>query len=112
MLLYKIIVPIISLAFIVYSFNKYRLGKNTLIETILWSLIWVAIASIAIFPDFITDNLALIFGIKSNINAIIFLGLKVLFFIQYNLFVAIKRQNKTITELVKKIALQEQDKKQ
>ena len=69
MLLYKIIVPIISLAFIVYSINQYRLGKNTLIETILWSLIWVAIASIAIFPDFITDKLARIFGIKSNITS-------------------------------------------
>ena len=112
MLLYKIIVPIISLAFIAYSFNQYKQGKNTIFETVLWSMIWLGIAAIAIFPDFITDSIAKIFGIKSNINAIIFLGLGLLFFIQYNLFVAIKRQNKVITELVKKLALKEQEKKE
>ena len=109
MLLYKFIVPFVALAFIVYSLNQYKQGKNTLLESLLWSLIWLAIASLAIFPDFITERLAQIFGIKSNINAIIFLGLGILFFIQYNLFVAIKRQNKTITELVKKIALKDQE---
>ncbi len=110
MLLYKFIVPVISISFIAYSFNQYKQGKNTFFETIIWSAIWVGIAAIAIFPDFITDSIARVFGIKSNINAIIFVGLGTLFFIQYNLFVAIKRQNKIITELVKKIALKDQEK--
>lgn len=108
MLLYKILVPIVAAVFVAFSFNQFRQGKNTLFECIMWSTMWLCIAILAMFPDFVTDNLARLFGIKSNVNAIIFLALGVLFFIQYNLFVAIKRQNKVISELVKKLALKDE----
>jgi hypothetical protein len=87
------------------SIRQYLSGKNTLFEVVSWCCIWVFIIAVAIVPDIITVYLAKSLGIKSNINAIVFLSLGILFFLQYNLFLTIKRQNKTITDLVKKIAL-------
>jgi hypothetical protein len=105
MQIYQIIVPFISCLFMYVSIRQYLSGKNTLFEVVSWCCIWVFIIAVAIVPDIITVYLAKSLGIKSNINAIVFLSLGILFFLQYNLFLTIKRQNKTITDLVKKIAL-------
>ena len=106
--IYQILVPIIAVLFMYISIKQYMKGRNTLFETLSWCLIWLFIVAVAIVPDLITVHLARILGIKSNINAIVFLSLGVLFFLQYNLFLTIKRQNKTISDLVKKIAIENQ----
>jgi|LakMenEpi03Aug12_release.lakeMendotaPanAssembly.Ray.scaffolds.fasta_scaffold238929_1 hypothetical protein len=104
--IYQILVPCIAVIFMYVSIKQYVSGKNTFFEMFSWCLIWFFIIAVAIVPDLITVHLAQILGIKSNINAIIFLSLGILFFLQYNLFLTIKRQNKTISELIKKIALE------
>ena len=71
-------------------------------------MIWVFIIVIAIFPEATTLFIAKIFGIKSNVNAIIFFGLGILFFFQFQMYFGLKKQNNIITSLVRQIALLEQ----
>lgn len=102
---YKILVPFIAIIFLGYTLLLHIKGKNTLVELFFWILFWAFTISLAFFPDFITKNLARVLGIKSNINAILFLAIGILFFIQFRLFFILKRQNLVITELVRKIAI-------
>jgi hypothetical protein len=102
-------VPAIAFLFLFYTALQHVKGRNTVAELLFWVLFWTFTSLLAIFPDAITDRLAKWLGIKSNINAILFLGLGILFFIQFRLFFLLKKQNHTITELARKIALQNKD---
>lgn len=107
--IYQIIVPLIAGLLIYLTIRQHLKGRNTLFEMLAWCFIWLLISLVAIFPDLVTDRLARVLGIKSNVNAFIFLSLGVLFFIQYNLFMAIKRQNRIISDMVRKIALKDHE---
>jgi hypothetical protein len=110
--IYQIVVPLIGLIFLFVSVRQSFKGKNTVFETIFWPVFWLVAICIALFPDSTTQFLAEAFGIESNINAIIFLSLGILFFIQYHLFLTIKRQGKIITDLIRKITLQDEEKEE
>ena len=56
--------------------------------------------------------IAKIFGIKSNINAIIFFCIGLIFFFQYKLFFMIKKQQSDLTKLVRKLALEKEEEDQ
>jgi hypothetical protein len=103
---YQIVVPLISIAGTVLTFRQYRRGNNTLFETLLWSSLWIFIAIVAIFPNKTTLFLSRTIGIKDHINAIIFIGLAISFFLNFRMFNSVKRMNRQITELVRKIAIE------
>lgn len=107
--LYKLIVPVIGLALLAASLRSYVKSQSTLFEMIFWAIFWSFVVSLSLFPDTITDFVAKSLGIKSNVNAIIFTGLGVLFFMQFNLFFIIKKQNRVITGLIRKIALDKEN---
>lgn len=104
---YQIIVPVISIAGIILTINQYRKGNNTLFETLLWSALWTFIMLVALFPNKITIFLSKTIGIKDHINAIIFIGLAISFFINFRLFNAIKSMNRQLTELSRKMAIEQ-----
>lgn len=106
--LFQIIVPIISLLFIAGMVRRFYRGKAGWEETLFGSLFWAAVILFALLPDFFSNWIARIFGIKSNINAILFFCIGLIFFFQYKLFFMIKKQQSDLTRLVRKIALEEE----
>ena len=105
--IYQFVVPLVGLAGISITFRQYKRGFNTLFETFLWSSLWIFISVVAVFPDATTNFLSKTIGIKDHINAIIFIGLAISFFINFRLFNSLKKQNKIISDLIRKIALQD-----
>jgi hypothetical protein len=105
--IYQIAVPLVAFGFIIFAIAQFAKGKSTVLEMITWVLIWGFIIAVAIEPDLITVYLANALGIKSNVNAFIFLSIGILFFIQYNFYISIKKQNRILTDLVRKIALRD-----
>ncbi len=103
---YQILVPIISLVAIAMTVKSHTKGENTMFESFFWIVFWMGVSLIALFPDLTTNYLSKLLGIKDNVNAVIFIGLAASFFIHFRTFNIIKLQNKTITELVRKIALE------
>jgi hypothetical protein len=110
MKIYQLIVPLVGLVGTLYSVRQFRTGINTFFESLLWVMLWIFISLVAIFPDAITFFLSKSIGIKDHINGIVFIGLAILFFLNFKLFNSFKKQNKVITELVRKIALENQNK--
>ena len=108
MKIYQLIVPLVGLIGILYTIRQFRTGINRFFESLLWILLWFFISSVAIFPDAITFFLSKSIGIKDHINGIIFIGLAISFFLNFKLFNSFKKQNKIITDLVRKIAIEKQ----
>ncbi len=107
--IFQVVVPVLTLGFIINLILKYRKNNATAYELGLGILFWVCLTLFAIFPDFISRRIARLFGIKSNINAILFFCIGILFFFQFKLFSIIKKQQKEITFLTRKIALKEKE---
>ncbi len=103
--IYQIIVPMVSLFFIWGLVSRLRQSKASPQETFVGIMFWVAVGVFALFPDAISRKIARAFGIKSNVNAIIFFCLGLIFFFQYKLFFMFKKQQMALTELNRKLAL-------
>jgi len=107
---FQIIVPLFALLLVLRQIAEYRKSNSSVYETILICLFWIGIGVFALFPDFFSELIAKLFGIKSNINAIIFLALGVLFYFQFLLYKILKRQDGYLTELTRSVALKEESK--
>lgn len=105
---FKILVPVIALLFCLALILRLKKAKITIFEGLFGIVFWLAVGLFAIFPDEISVFIAKIFGIKSNVNAIIFFCIGLIFFIQYKLYFLIKRQEKALTELTRLHALKEE----
>lgn len=104
---YQIIVPIIAIITIAVIYVRFVQGKTSWQELIVAGVFWFAVAVFSIFPDFFSNLIARFFGIKSNINAIIFFCLGLIFFFQYKLFFMLKKQEEAITKLARDKAIEE-----
>lgn len=110
--LYQIVGGAGALLFLTLSIRQFLGGHISLKELVFWSAFWLFTLALSIFPDPVSHFLANFLGIKSNLNAIFFLGLGILFFIQFRLYLVIRRQNEIISDLVRKIALGEDEERE
>lgn len=108
---FQIIIPIVALIFIYFQWREYTKYKSGIYETILIIIFWLGVSNLALFPDFYSGIIADLFGFKSNINAVIFFALGVLFYFQLQMYKIVKKQDQQLTELTRKIALDNQKKK-
>lgn len=102
---FQIIIPLISLLFVFMQIREYTKRNAGLNETILVSFFWIAVSALAILPDFFSKPLANVMGIKSNINAILFFAIGLLYYLQLRMYKTIKKQDEILTQLARKIAL-------
>ena len=84
---------------------NFKKGESTFFETSIITFFWLSSVGIALFPDLISDFIAQVFGIKSNINALLFFAIGLLFYFQLQLYKITKKQDAYLTELTRKTAL-------
>jgi len=108
--IYQWLVPLIAAFFIYRIISQFRANRRLLVGTIIWCAFWVTVAVLAILPDLVSFSLAESLGIKSHINAVIFAWLGFLFLMTYYQSATIERLEKQMTELVRKVALENQEK--
>lgn len=106
--IYQWLIPLISLFFLSRTILQYRKKRRSARGLAVWMIFWVTLIFMAIIPNQISMELARIFGFKSNVNAIIFVSLGLLFLFVFYLSAAIERLERKITELVRKLSLDEQ----
>lgn len=103
---YQIIAPLISLIAIVYAWNLVFRKKKTVWEACFWTLFWGAIASVALFPAFLT-YLSAITGIANQESAAIVTFMGILFFMVFYLVIRLEELEQRHTKIVRAIALKE-----
>lgn len=74
---------------------------------VVWVLFWVSIITLAIIPNQVTNKIASILGFKSNVTAIIFVAIGLLFLFIFFLSSSIEKLENQLTELVRKLAIDE-----
>jgi hypothetical protein len=85
--------------------HLYRQRRLVPLDVLLWGLIWMGTAAMIIVPD-TTSLLAHLLGIGRGVDLIVYLSLLLSFALIFRLYVALARQEQTITALVSAMALE------
>lgn len=110
--IYQWLVPLIAIFFIARTVLQYRADRRTFRGLVIWTTFWVCLAIFALVPNEVSQKLANMLGIKDNVNAIIFIGLGILFFLIFSLSSTVDRLERQLTELVREIAKENPQKKE
>lgn len=103
---YQIIAPLISIVAIVYAWSLVRRQKKTVWEGTLWTLFWLAIAVVALFPA-VLDYLTFATGFKDRQNALLITFLGILSFMVFALIVRVENLEQRQTKLTRSMALRD-----
>lgn len=105
--LFQLLVPFIAFLFVAAVATRYLKGKINLSEFLLSLIFWAALGVFAIFPDAISVFVAKLFGIKDNVNAVIFLSIGIILYLLFKLYSEMKDNRRKLTLLTRKIALKD-----
>lgn len=108
--IYQWLVPLIAGFFIIRTIRQHQKHTRTIVGTAIWLAFWVAVVILAVVPDLISFRIAEMLGFKSNINAVIFIGLGFLFLIVFYLSDALNRLDRRMTDLIRELAKERAEK--
>jgi len=108
--IYQWLAPIIGIFFIYRTIVQYMRRKRTLVAMVVWVLFWVSITLMAIIPNPVSMKIASILGFRSNVTAVIFVSIALLFLFVFYLSSTIEKLEHQMTDLVRKIAIDEKAK--
>lgn len=106
MAFYQIIVPIISIFFILIAYSSYKSKKKTLKEFLVWCIIFSGVTIIALDPR-VVDLAKYLTGFQDSINALIFLGIGSIVLILFKIVIVIEHNEQTIDNIIKAIAIKD-----
>ncbi|MBI4991165.1 DUF2304 family protein [Candidatus Gottesmanbacteria bacterium] len=89
---------------------RFRSGELSLFGFLFWSGIFGLAAIIVLFPG-LTSSIAIALGIGRGADVVVYLSVTLLFYLVFRLYIFIEDLRHDITEIVKKIALKDTDKK-
>jgi len=108
-MLLQIIATVFLLIALVKAWNKYHDKTFSLIESSLWTVLWLAVGIIFWQPE-IASRLALFFGIGRGADLIIYVAVIVIVYLLFRLFVHVDKMDRQLTKLVRTVALQDEKK--
>lgn len=105
--IYQWLVPIIGIYFIARTILQFARKKRTVRSTAIWLLFWITLILFAMVPNETSHKIAKILGFASNINAVIFVALGVLFLLAFYLSATMEKMEIQLTELVRQLAIRD-----
>ncbi len=90
---------------------RFRKKDITLKEALFWSLLWLGVALVVLYPK-LTDRLASAIGLQSakGIDLVVYLAVALVFYLVFRLFVRLEKMERIITKVVRAAALKDNDK--
>lgn len=105
----QIIIVIFILFVISRVYLRFRDKSITLVEFILWNLLWLGIGVVILLPQ-TTSLLAKILGVGRGVDAVIYLAIIILFYGLFRLYVKLEFIEHEITQIVRKLSLRDGEK--
>ncbi len=105
LMLYQYIGIVIGIIGIIYTFIRFRDSKMSPGMLILWSIIWIVLIVLSIFPE-TTGYFANLTGIGRGLDVILILGLIGCYYLIFRIYNMIENIEEEITLLVREIALE------
>lgn len=109
MFTYQIILLIISILCILLGIHRYRNDYFSNSVFALWTIVWIIIVFVTIFPN-VTTHFANLFGLGRGLDSVYIASILFLFYIVFKLYNKIEQQKKRINELVSQLSLKEHEK--
>lgn len=113
MVLLQLIGIIFALFALSRVFLRYKDKSIKAIEFFFWSVVWIGVIALALFPGIFTA-LSKFIGIGRGVDILLYFGMIILFYLIFRLYVKIENQKKELTLLVREFAVrkgEEQKKK-
>jgi small membrane protein len=92
------------------SYLRIRNGSESIFEFILWTIVWIGIIVVVLFPNILTLPAKLL-GIGRGVDVLVYFGIIILFYSVYRIYSKIERLEQDITSLTRSNALAGMDKK-
>jgi len=104
------LIQILIIIFALFAWSRAMLrlkDKNiSLGEFLFWSVLWIAVILIALFPTLIGD-LSQIVGVGRAVDMVVYVSIIVLFYLVFRLYVFVDSKNREITTLVRELAIRD-----
>lgn len=107
-MIYQYLGVVIGILAVIVAIIRFRDGKTSSGMLIFWVIIWSLISLVSIFPE-TTTVFANLFGIGRGLDLILILGIITSYYIIFKLYTLIEKQEMEITELVRQIALNQEE---
>lgn len=107
----QILVVIFGIFALFSTISKLKRKKITRREAVFWSVIWISLTLVAILPG-VATFFADIFKIGRGADVVLYASVIILFYVVFLLYSKIEKTEREITKLVRKLAVEQKDKKQ
>lgn len=100
----QFIVTLIAVLALIGIGKRLRRGAITIVESLVWALVWVG-AMVVVWNPAISNRLAAWLGVGRGADAILYSAIVILFYALLKLHARMEQLEHSVSELVKKIAL-------
>ena len=107
-MIYQYLGVVIGILAVIIAIIRFRDGKTSSAMLIFWVVIWSVISLVSVFPE-TTTVFANLFGIGRGLDLILILGLIASYYLIFKLYTLIEKLEMEITELVRQIALNQEE---
>ena len=109
-MLIQIITIIVVLFLITRVGIKLKRREITFREALFWALLWFGVGLVVLYPQ-ITDRAASYIGLQTatGIDLVVYIAVGLAFYLIFRLFVHIERVERDITNIVRHLALKDED---
>lgn len=107
-MIYQYIGLLVGIIAIIITFLRFKDGKMSLNLLMVWSGIWILLIIFSVYPE-ATSILALVTGIGRGLDIILILGLIGCYYLIFRIYDMIEKIEEDMTELVREIALKNDD---
>ncbi|HTX60824.1 MAG TPA: DUF2304 family protein [Methanobacterium sp.] len=104
LMIYQYIGIIIGVVGIIYTFLRFRESKMSLGMLLIWSLIWIILIVLSVFPT-ATGFFAVLTGIGRGLDVILILGLIGCYYFILRIYSMMENIEQEITNLTREMAL-------
>jgi len=98
------------LLILVIVLSRFKKKQLSLFEFISWTILWIFLGLLAIFPSLMMD-LARLLGVGRGVDVIIYIALFLIFYLIFKINIRMEKMDQDITKIVKEVALREIKKK-
>jgi small membrane protein len=105
----KIILILLIVLILWRIIDRYHRKQIRLSELFAWGIFWLLAAGFVLWPD-ASQRLADFLGVGRGVDLIVYLGLLLVFYLLFRIFVKFEKIERDITKITRKIALDEAEK--
>ena len=102
----KLLSIILGLMVISKTYHDFKKGKESVTMFFFWTIAWIGIILVSLFPEIIDSAINLSRGERIGTGTFLGMSIIFLFFVIYRVYIKTDRVEKDLTNLTRKIALE------